>query len=521
MKALRVLLICVAGVITSAAFAAPYVAFSSLQLSPDPATCNIGDEITAKGTVEYMYQKGFVPGWGVGGTRVSHDVHIDIDTRPTANDAWPDLPDLRGATGGYYIGYAEPFQELQGRSNPGMHGWSHNIGGPMRKTVEEPIMDRDSQDFEFKFNLPECYAFRIRATLDHCVGWNWMVTWYYRNWQIFPGPGAAGEKIVYLRCNRKRYVPVSDIVTFADSTGQATINGVVTDVQLGIPLKGATITATGAASGSAISDEQGHYVLNVNLGGTNAATAQANFQLQSPWSAVTIKLKATHPSWDPGPERVLTFRTRANRILVSGEALRPDGWGQKGTVVEAKALGRTKRYTTSCTGLYWITFTLEWPKGTAKARANLRLGQPHLTTPPDTPGPLPHGVTPDTTDDPFEKALIKRMENSPKWMQKVWDKMAYWNALTNDAMHKATGGPGTPNLDKYWKNRKTQKGRIMNGLKLVLDKGQGVLSPLPSQADIAQKVYENNFKKKKNQPPPQGTNWMQHVKDTWQATEAN
>jgi len=286
-----------------------------------------------------------------------------------------------------------------------------------------------------------------------------------------------------------------------------------------VPLKGATITASGAGSGSATTDEQGQYQLQLNLGGADPQTAQANFQLQSPWSAVTIKLKATHPSWDPGSERVLTFRARANRILVSGEALRPDGWGQKGTVVEARGLGTTKRYTTSCTGLYWITFTLpEWPKGTAKARANLRLGQPHLSVPEDTPGPLPQGVTTDTTDDPHEKELIKRMQNSPKWMQKVWDKLAYWNALTNDAMHKATGGTDTPNLNTYWKNTKTQKGRIMNGLKLVLDKGQGVLSPLPAQVDKAQKVYENNFKKKKKKPPPQGTSMMKHIKETWQHT---
>ena len=510
MRPMRAALLCAAALIAVAVCADSTITLSVDSLTP-PGPYTPGQQVAVKGSITYAQ----VPRpWGGGGrmtTQTRHSANVALECIRTADDDWPEVPELKGAQGGLSIASGAdwlPFEQTHGSSS---QIWSTPINPPARTERTDPFNHSETIPFEGTFTIPnECVAIRLRATLDITVGANWFVSYYYYDYKplAFDAPGLEHIQVT---CERKPYNTRTRTVVVSDQSDRVTISGTVLDPRWG-PVRRALITASGGgAMGQAYTGPDGSYSIDLTLNGAGGPEAKScNFRLSTEAELVIITYQVNATGY-VRKDGSITLRVPPNvkTVWVSGLIAHRD------TDSEANAAqGRVDPYhrvdggTISLQGpngrntfdFHWGGFTGYVPiheegSGTINVRRIILLD-------PDTNAGTPQTATSDPADpeniDGFEQQLKTIYEQAPEDLRNLWLRMGLMIALKKDIEAVTTGGyTGTPdNVKNYlarW-NAGGYKGKMYNALWTLRESMMILPHPALSTASDME-VHAQNAKK--------------------------
>lgn len=490
MRLIRAALLGGAVLIAACAWPDPTVQLNVDTLTP-PGPYTVGQQVQVKGSIVYA---NLPRPWGGGGrmtTQTRHSASVALEYIRTADDDWPELPELKGATGTYSIADGpdwKPFEQTHGGSG---QIWSTSISPPARTERTDPMNHSETVAFEGSFTVPdECVAIRLRATLDMTVGANWFVSYYYYDFKPLD-IDAPGLEHIRVTCEREPYTPQTRTVVVGDQTDKVAISGQALDPRWG-PVRRALVTAKGAgAIGQAITDADGRYSIDLTLSeaqviATRAGTGQlktesktCDFRLATEAELVIINYTVTAPGYQR-KQGHWSLRVPPDTRIVWVHAL----IGHRDAESEADAATGTLRafhrvdggtVTLTSSGKNY-TFDFGWGDLTGYVHVHengageVSTRRIALLDPDPNAGTQTAGADAGDPEniDGFSERLKTIWEQAPEDLRDLWLRMGLMVALKKDIEAVTTGGyTGAPdNVKKYlerWENG-GYKGKMYNAL---------------------------------------------------------
>ncbi|NLO07438.1 MAG: hypothetical protein GX131_16535 [candidate division WS1 bacterium] len=286
----RFALLCAIVLTATAAWSDPTIRLTVDSLTP-PGPYTPGQQVSVRGSVAYSE----VPRpWGGGGmmtTQTRHSANVALEWIRTADDDWPEVPELKSATGNLSIADGPGWTPFEQKHGGARQFWSVPVNPPARTERTDAFNHAETIPFEGTFTVPnECVAIRLRATLDITVGANWFVSYYYYDHHPLQ-LDVPGVKHIEVTCERKPYNTQTRTVVVSDQSDRVTISGTAVDPRWG-PLHRALVTASGAgAAGQAYTGPDGSYSIDLTLSEAHViATKAAAGTLQSEAKSCNFRL---------------------------------------------------------------------------------------------------------------------------------------------------------------------------------------------------------------------------------------
>lgn len=523
MRPIRAALLCATALIAATAWPDATVRLAIESLTP-PGPYRPGQEVAVKGSLVYTDLPRPWGGEGILAGTTRHAANVALEWMRTAEDDWPEVPDMKAARGDLYFYDGGGFAEFKQEHGAAGTVWSTHISPPARTERTDPFTHSDTLPFEGTFTVPnECAAIRLRATLDNTVGANWFVSHYRYDYMPLE-LDLPGLRTIQVRCERKPYLPRTRTVVVSDQSDRVTISGQVTDPRCG-PVSRALVSATWeGAVGQALTGPDGRYSIDLTLSdaavvATRAAAGtlttearRCDFRLDSETDLITITYQVNAPGYLRRDGSInLRVPPEVKTVWVSGAIVHRDAvseanaasgrvepWHrvQGGTIMLQGPKGR------NVFDFHWGDFTGYVPvrdegEGALKTRRIILLD-------PDPNGATPQTATGDQGDpdsvDGFETQLKVIWERAPEDLRNLWLRMGLLIALKKDMEAVATGGyAGSPdNVRNYLKRWDSggYRGKMYNAL-WALRESMQVLphASLSTAADMevhaqnAQKLY--------------------------------